>query len=92
LPKLANPQRLWRNPDTASRYFRSAASEGEAANLIWRLEFDYADETTGGQLQLLFTVHGNGTILKLTQGGKDLRPIMQFHRPVASRPAYTTQP
>lgn len=81
-PMLANPQRLWRNPDTAGLYFRSASSEGEGPQLVWLLDFYHADETTGALLQVAFRVHGSGTILEMRRGGVELQPIMQFHRPL----------
>ena len=36
--RLANPQRLWRNPDLAHSYFSSAVSEGTGPELVWRLQ------------------------------------------------------
>jgi hypothetical protein len=81
--RLANPQRMWRNPDLAHRYFSSVVTGGVGAALVFKLQFESQDATTKLLLNFSFVVHGNGTILKVqnSTSGVVLQPIMQFYRP-----------
>ena len=79
--RLANPQRLWRNPDLAHKWFSEATSEGTDGALVWHLRFEARDATHGTPLSYSFVVHGNGTILELRKGAAVLAPVKQFYRP-----------
>jgi hypothetical protein len=87
LEPLGNPQRLWRNPDTAARYFRVGNVTGRGAALVWLLEFDHADATSAERRRFVFEVAANGTILSLKNESHRLQ-VLQFHRPLAGEYTY----
>ena len=86
LAPLGNPQRLWRNADTASAYFSEASSTGSGPSLVWHLTFDHADATYGKRLLYTFEVHGNGTILSAKRNRNQSVLVTQFHRPLPQPP------
>ena len=75
LASLGNPQRLWRNLDTAAQFFSAAhsISTGSGASLEWQLQFDHAHATGGQRLRATATA-------RTTAG--ELVMLKQFLRPL----------